>query len=395
MTVFVLLSNYLKGGNLNTKKSILICGYYGSYNLGDEAMLAGMLKLLRELQDNLQITVFSRDTQDTTARHSVRAVHYRNSQLKIKHNIALLQNQFFILGGGDLLRDGVDQSIAKGWLRPLQQAIRLRRRTLVLGISVGEIWRKETQDMIPQVLNRVDLLTVRDADSKSKLEKLGVRKSIHIISDLALQFLPETRLPNQPVERPIQIGISIRPLNLRGRYTDAGIYLRYQQEMAAIADLLVEQYEATVHFLPFQALKSGYHSSNDDYVATLELLRYSRYSNHFVVHRSFESLHTLNQLISELDLVIGMRLHSLILAAGLGVPVIAAEYDSKVRGFMEEIGQAQHSIPLEYFERKQLLSSIDEILANPLMARKDVETGIQNYRQRSLGIQQALRQALA
>ena len=49
-------------------------------------MLAGMLKLLRELQNNLQITVFSRDTQDTTARHVVRAVHYRNSQLTIKHN---------------------------------------------------------------------------------------------------------------------------------------------------------------------------------------------------------------------------------------------------------------------------------------------------------------------
>ena len=90
-----------------------------------------------------------------------------------------------------------------------------------------------------------------------------------------------------------------------------------------------------------------------------------------------------------------MRLHSLILAAGLGVPVIAAEYDSKVRGFMKEIGQAQYSIPLEYFERRRILPMIDIILSNPLMVRKDVETGIQNYRQRLSGIQQTLRQALA
>jgi len=34
-----------------------ICGYYGNYNLG-EAMLAGMIKLLQEQQDNLLITVF-------------------------------------------------------------------------------------------------------------------------------------------------------------------------------------------------------------------------------------------------------------------------------------------------------------------------------------------------
>jgi len=40
------------------RRGVLICGYYGNYNLGDEAMLAGMIKLLQEQQDNLLITVF-------------------------------------------------------------------------------------------------------------------------------------------------------------------------------------------------------------------------------------------------------------------------------------------------------------------------------------------------
>jgi polysaccharide pyruvyl transferase CsaB len=377
------------------RRGVLICGYYGNYNLGDEAMLAGMIKLLREQQDNLLITVFSGNTQDTETRHSVRPVYYRSGQFKIRHKLTIFQNRYFILGGGDLLRDSVNSSVALRWLRPLQQAIQLRRRTFVLGISVGEIWREETKALIPRVLDQVDLLTVRDADSKIKLEKLGVRNTIHVMSDLALQLLPEiSSQAIRPVDRPIQIGISIRPVNGRGRSIDLSVYSTFQQEMAAIADFLAENYGATVHFLPFQALKYGYHSSEDDYIGILDLLRYSRCSAQFVIHRYFESLQNLNQLISTLDLVIGMRLHSLILAAGLGVPVIAAEYDPKVRGFMEEIGQAEYSIPLGCFQHGRLLPMIEDILSDSLTARQDIKAGIKHYRKRMSGIQQALAQTL-
>lgn len=378
------------------RRGVLICGYYGYYNLGDEAMLAGMIKLLREQQDNLPITVFSGNTQDTEARHSVRPVHYRGQKFRIRHNLTIFQNRYFILGGGDLLRDSVNSSIALNWLRPLQQAIQLRRRTLVLGISVGEIWREQTQTLIPQVLDRVDLLMVRDTDSKTKLEKLGVRNTIQVIPDLALQLLPEiSSHPTGSADRPIQIGIAIRPLSERGRSIDISVYPKFQQEMAAIADFLAEQYGAIVHFLPFQALKYGYRPVNDDYIGILEVLRYSRCSAKFVVHRYFESLQNLNQIISTLDLVIGMRLHALILAAGLGVPIIAAEYDPKVRGFMEEIGQAEYSIPIRCFERGRLLPMIEAILSELLTARKHVEAGIKNYRQRMSGVQPALAQILA
>lgn len=387
------------------KRGVLICGYYGNYNLGDEAMLAGMIKLLR--QQDMPITVFSGNTQDTESRHAVRPVYYPHQKFRVRHNLTILQNRYFILGGGDLLRDSVKSSTARKWLRPLQQAIRLRRRTLVLGISVGEIWREETQLLISQVLDQVDFLAVRDADSKTKLEKLGVCNDIHVISDLALQLLPEISsqpIPAEqcweippatpPANRPIQIGISIRPVNGRGQSVDLNAYHKFRQEMAAVADFLAEQYGATVHFLPFQALKYGYHPTDDDYIGALELLRYSRCSDQFVVHRYFESLQDLNQLISTLDLVIGMRLHSLILAAGLGVPVIAAEYDPKVRGFMEEINQAEYSIPLEYFERERLLPIIKGILNEQLTARRNVAAGINCYRQRMLEVQQLFAQII-
>ena len=373
------------------RRGTLICGFYGNYNLGDEAMLAGMIKLLRKQQDDLSITVLSNSPQDTSIRHSVRAVDRLEPKFKGLLSLAILQNSYFILGGGDLLRDSVDGPIAINWLRTLQRALQLRRRTLILGISVGEIWKPETKAFIPQILDKVDLLTVRDVKSKTRLEELGVHKSIHVMSDLALQSLPETpSKPTRCADQPIQVGISIRQLSNRGQSIDVGMYPTFQKQMAAVADFLVEQYGATVHFLPFRAYKYGYHPTDDDYIGIMNLLRYSRCSAQFVVHRYFESLQDVNQLIGNLDLMIGMRLHSLILAAGAGVPVIAVEYDPKVCGFMEEIGQAERSIPLDSFEKIRLLPLIETILGDPLTARTDIEAGVKDYRQRMTEVEPAI-----
>ena len=379
-----------------SQKKAIICGFYGNYNLGDEAMLVGMINLLRKQQENLSFTVFSNDPQDTQVRYSVQSIHRQKRKFMLQRRLKMLQNSYFVLGGGDLLRDSVQSSIAQNWLNPLEQALKLRRRTLVIGISVGEIWKPETKVIIPKVLNQVDFLAVRDVQSKNKLEELGVHNSIHVMSDLALQGIPETFSQSiRPANQPLQVGISVRHLSGRGLSVDVDIYPNLQKEIAALADFLVEEYGAIVHFLPFRTHQYSYHPTDDDYVSILSVLRYSRYSTQFVVHRYFESLQDLNKLIGSLDLMVGMRLHSLILSAGLGVPIIAAEYDPKVRGFMEEIGQSKHSIPLDCFDKVQLQPMIENILGDPLKARKQIQSGVESYRQRMTEVEQALTQIFA
>ena len=386
-----------------TRNGALICGYYGNYNLGDEAMLAGMLNLLREQRAALSVTVLSDDPRDTQSRHSVRVLPRFPPRSKVERirrffqdrYLNLLQHTYFILGGGDLLRDSSSHEVAVVWLKPLQQAINLRRQTLVLGISVGEIWKPATQTLIPRTLNRVSLLTVRDEASKARLEALGVQKPIHVMADLSLWALPTKPTPSiHFAGQPIQVGISVRSLHGRGWATDEDGYVAFQRELAAISDLLVEQYGAIVHFLPFQSYKNRYHPTIDDYVSILELLRYSRYSEQFIVHRYIESLDNLKQLINGFSLMIGMRLHSLILAAGLGVPIIAAEYDPKVRGFMTEIDQLEHSLSIDHFERERVSPLIKAVLDNPLSARKITMAGVHRYRQRMITMKPLMAQIL-
>lgn len=374
------------------KKKALICGYYGHYNLGDEAILAGMLKLLQ--QDDFSITVLSANPQDTQVRHGVKAVQSGGRKFLPICIFTMLQNPYFILGGGDLLRDSVDYPVATIWLRYLQIALQLHRRTFVLGISVGEIWKPETKKLIPEVLNKVDFLSVRDKDSKTKLEKLGVSNKIHLISDLALQALPNICAQAVPsTNKPIQIGVSIRPFKGRGLSTDQRVYPKFQQELAKLVDFLATEYKAVVHFLPFQTYENNYHT-DDDYLSILNLLNYSQSSEKFVVHRYFKSVHEANHLISQLDLMIGMRLHALILASGLGIPVIAAAYDPKVHSFMHEIGQSKYSISLEDFEYNRLKPEIAAILKEPFVARQKIEQGVNQYRQSLMVAQASLKQTI-
>lgn len=363
-------------------------------------MLAGMIQLLRSQHPNLPLTVFSNDPQDTQTRHAVPSIG-RLGRLSFKHKVEryfrIFQNRCFILGGGDLLRDSIHSSIAANWLHPLQQAIKAGCRTIVLGISVGEVWRPETKALIPQVLNQVDLIAVRDCVSKTRLEELGVQQPIHVISDLALQALPiasELNESSAPQSSDLQVGLSMRHLINRGRSTDTIDYSHLLQEIAATVDFLIEQYGATIHFLPLRTYKDRYHPIDDDYVSILKVLQYSRHSSQVLVHRYFDSLQEFNQLVSQLDFVIGMRLHSLILAAGLGVPVLALEYDAKVQGFMKEIGQSELSVPLFDCYRHQLVPLVENVMGNLSQWEAKVQAGMAQYRQRITAVQPLIHEVL-
>src|SRR5438270_9651549 len=81
---------------------ILISGYYGSGNTGDEAVLAGVLKSFRNRAVSVDFTVLSADPEDTTRRHRVQAVERmrRGAVRKAVRDCDLL-----LSGGGSLFQD--------------------------------------------------------------------------------------------------------------------------------------------------------------------------------------------------------------------------------------------------------------------------------------------------
>ena len=59
----------------NQRAGILICGSYGLGNTGDESILKAILREVRAAAGDEELTVLSRDPEETAARHGVRALH--------------------------------------------------------------------------------------------------------------------------------------------------------------------------------------------------------------------------------------------------------------------------------------------------------------------------------
>ena len=54
---------------------IVISGYYGFANAGDEAMLTAIIKALRSTEKTVELTVISGNPPATAARHKVNSLH--------------------------------------------------------------------------------------------------------------------------------------------------------------------------------------------------------------------------------------------------------------------------------------------------------------------------------
>ena len=100
--------------------------------------------------------------------------------------------------------------------------------------------------------------------------------------------------------------------------------------VARTADKLSEA-GYTVIFLPMHS------ASNDDDLVEIRIVRRSMKLPSWIVGGTLDP-HIVASFLGSASIVVGLRLHSLILAASRGVPIVSVGYDEKIRGFMEYAG---------------------------------------------------------
>ena len=86
----------------NNKKTILVAGYYGFGNVGDEAILSAILTDLRKQREGLEFIVISSNPEETAASHNVRSVHWKEINTLMD---AARECDLIILGGGGIFQD--------------------------------------------------------------------------------------------------------------------------------------------------------------------------------------------------------------------------------------------------------------------------------------------------
>ncbi len=160
---------------------LLVSGYFGFGNAGDEAILAGLAAGCWRLLPGAELVVLSGDPPATEAEHGVNAAPRGLRSLRSQ----LRRADLFISGGGGLLQD------TTSWRSPLYYlaAIRLARRAGVpvacVGHGIGPLRRGWIRSLVRRELSRVDVLAVRDRASAETLREIAIARHVEVTADLA------------------------------------------------------------------------------------------------------------------------------------------------------------------------------------------------------------------
>ncbi len=335
---------------------IMISGYYGFNNTGDEAILKSMVGAFKEKIPQIKITVLSQNPLQTSQTYQVKAIN-RLHLIDIMR--CLRDTNLFISGGGGLLQD----STGKGWSILYYLGLILAAKTVKVPVmiyaqGIGPVNKQINKKLMKWILNKVDLITVRDKPSKELLENLGVVKpSIYVNSDPV--FLLKKKNINNIIDRhpliqqlinsdnrPL-IGVSVREYKGNG--------LDSKSIFAQAADYLVENYQAKIIFLPFKF--------DEDVYSSEEIL--SLMKNKAEVLKIKLEPEELLSVLSRLSLLVGVRLHSIIFSSIANIPFVAFNYDPKVKYFVEDLGLSELLLEIgEDISLKNIQEKVEYIREN-------------------------------
>ncbi len=359
----------------------MILGGDADGNLGDRAILMSMCQALRELEPAIELTVASsnaeRARRDYGANVIPAGVRGWGAMVREARRCDLV-----LCGGGGLFQD--DDSLVKMpyWVARLA-LVRLAGAPVVgYSLGVGPLHKVVSRWLARRAFGMMRRVTVRDEDARRVAEPLaphGVEVSpdpaiILNVGDrgAARQRLEEVGLvfDGSPI-----IGVTTRRwFPPKARIVPNIIAARFRRQapedasgplaaaLAAVLDAAIDRHGARVVFLPTYTLSH----EGDDRVCRMiaEAMRHRDRASTLVVDdpRDYKAV------ASQLDLLVGGRMHPTIFAASVGTPIIGLAYNQKFDGFFGLTGQTDRLMSVYDFvhhDKAETLSSwIDDALAN-------------------------------
>ncbi|MCX7993655.1 MAG: polysaccharide pyruvyl transferase CsaB [Fimbriimonadales bacterium] len=349
---------------------IVIAGYYGYRNWGDEGSLATLVQAMRcadSADDPAQkppvdITVLSADPAFTETTYGVAAIprmDFRAVRQTIRASDAL------IFGGGSLLQDATSLRSLLYYLGLIRWGLRAHGRVLLVGQGVGPLHRRLSRWLTGTTLRRVPFLSVRDADSAALLRTLGVT---HATVDADLTWAMEAQPPHLELKDGRWIGLAPR------FWRDAPVQEAFQ---ALCRQIHAEGFRALL--IPMQETQDRPLCEAIAKATEAQVLP--------------EPVHPAQLLgvMRALEGVVAMRLHGAIFAAAQGTPVLCVAYDPKVNALAHQLGAPQTSAARIATE---LLPAWREFVQKWESLREQVQSSAQSLREAAEELLQRVANAL-
>ena len=289
---------------------VLISGYYGFDNTGDDSLLKAIISNLKAQKSDISITVLSVNPKETSEIYGVESIHRYNI---VQINRLLKRTRLLISGGGSLLQDVTSTKSYRYYSSIIKAALKHGAKVMVYANGIGPLRNRRNRADCARLLSNVDAITLRDANSYQELVGMGVKKEISVTADPA--FSLECDEKAKAYDSPYFI-VSLR----RWKHLPKN----FAEIIAYTCRKISEKYGYKPVFMPMQ-------SKIDKDICSLVAG-----SCGGVVIEHTHSIEELLGYIKNSRFVLGMRLHSLIYALSMGVPVIALSYDPKIDAIVDK-----------------------------------------------------------
>lgn len=293
---------------------IVVAGYYGCGNVGDDALLAGLQVGLGNLP--VKLTALSGNPDETFRYLGITSVPRRDFA-RVKQELEAADALVF--AGGGLLQDVTSLFSLQYYAKLISLAKKLDKKVVMLAQGIGPVNSFFGKRTAAAALRQVDVITVRDPQSLQTMRSLGVNRPAEVTADLAWLAMPEES-PEAQFELGSMktVGIAPRPW---GKPKDLAA------AFGGFAQLLFKN-----SYVPMLVeMDRTLDTAILDQIAKLHGGRAPDIRN---IHAPAQMLARLKRM----HCVVAMRLHAGILAASAGVPPMMISYDPKVTAFANLLG---------------------------------------------------------
>lgn len=321
---------------------ILFLGTHGQFNLGDELLLETFLSQLGE-EHTYAVNSYDPAFTQNAMRPKFNVESFHTTRELPRFLKYLLTSKVIFFGGGSIIKE-LYASVGRNPYSTLLMILATvtfakqiaRKKVVMSNIGVGPLMTPRGEMLARWILNQVDFLSVRDEKSHRTALKLGLSPlKDNLVPDAVFANPPEVFVPNP---KPLPPSDKIRiALNLNYDIEKPEAWEPFQANLAEALKQVHAETPVEIHALPMQSK----FKANDD-LSILKDFSKRLPEIPFILHDP-QTAQEAAEIITNVDLVLAERLHTLVISSILGKPFYGLVYDVKVQELLDYLGMDSHA----------------------------------------------------
>ncbi|RAS84340.1 hypothetical protein A3863_24375 [Priestia endophytica] len=342
-------------------KKILLRGYYGYKNSGDDALFYAIVEKMNRMS-KVHFNVLSKDELYYPKENSGNLIFNYPSLKNILSGI--ISSDILIFGGGSQLQDygkiRLQLSLLKTYMIVSLTKL-LKKDVIYLGVSIGPLETRLGKIIGKKILSKSNYIVVRDQSSYNHLKKMNLKdEDIKLAPDLAISLIDIIPVKHISKDnKKLVIGVNLLPFfsAIKG---DKEKELELIENISTSINIVSKEYpNVEIRFFSFQEDEeiNDYHLLNLlEKMVDIEI-KMRRYQSNPL---------SLMEELSECDRFIGMRLHSTIFAYANDIPQLILSYHPKCKGFANLVGyQPENVVDVFNMKGEEFTNKLRNLIKKP------------------------------